>query len=557
MPLEPGSRLGPYEILARLGSGGMSEVYRARDPRLGRDVALKILPGQIVDRSRLRRFEQEARAAGALNHPNVLAVHDVGVHEGGPYLVSELLEGHTLRTRLESGALTARKAVAYALQIAQGLGAAHDKGIVHRDLKPGNVFVTEDGRVKILDFGLAKLTRPEARAPAEHPAAEETESGMVVGTVGFMSPEQVRGEDVDHRSDIFSFGAVLYEMLSGQRAFRRDTAAETMTAILKEDPPDLAGAGRAISPGLARVVERCLEKRPADRFRSAHDLALALEAISRGEPREGVAEARGGGAAPALSGTAFLRKALLATLGAVAVAAGGSYWAFRHFPEPTPGDAVDSPEPLKITPFTSDGGSKRQPQLSPLGDKVVYEWGGATSDNFDIYVKALGVGARPLRLTEHPGYEGGAVWSPDERQIAFLRATDEQGAGAIYLVPSLGGQERKLIDISGLQIPYAGIWFPSLSWSPDGDSLAFSEKATIDGPAHIVRLSLSTLEKQPLTSPPRGCLGDAEPAFSPDGSRLAFVRWGSCSAGTSPGRAMVARSSLPPGPTGGRRGFSG
>jgi len=284
MGLSAGSRLGPYEILAPLGAGGMGEVYRARDPRLGREVAVKVLPEDVSrDGERLRRFEQEARAAGALNHPSILTVHDVGNHDGRPYVVSELLEGQTLREAARQGGLTVRKVLDHAIQIAQGLFAAHEKGIVHRDLKPDNLFLTWDGRVKILDFGLAKLTRPEAsdsRDTDTASARESTESGTVLGTVGYMSPEQVRGLSADHRSDVFSFGTVLFELLSGKHPFRADTAAETMTAILREDPPELSGAVREIPPPLERIVRRCLEKRPEDRFHSAHDLALALESCS-------------------------------------------------------------------------------------------------------------------------------------------------------------------------------------------------------------------------------------------------------------------------------------
>ena len=284
MPLEVGARLGPYEILAPLGAGGMGEVYRARDPRLGRDVAIKVLPDALrTDPERLRRFEQEARAAGALNHPNVLAVLDVGTHEGVPYVVSELLEGETLRERLRAGGLTPTKAVECAIQIALGLAAAHEKGIVHRDLKPENLFLTRDGRVKILDFGLAKLREPAAgsEGASEVPTlAQTTEPGAILGTVGYMSPEQVRGFPADHRSDIFSLGAVLYEMLSKRRAFAGESAPEVLTAILKEDPPELASSDRNVPPALGRIVRRCLEKRPEDRFHSAHDLALALEAVS-------------------------------------------------------------------------------------------------------------------------------------------------------------------------------------------------------------------------------------------------------------------------------------
>jgi Tol biopolymer transport system component len=282
--LSPGSHLGPYEVLAPLGAGGMGEVYRARDARLGRDVAIKVLPASFsADADRLRRFEQEARAAGVLNHPNLTAVYDIGSQEGSPYIVSELLEGETLRSRLAGGALPARRAVDYAQQIAHGLAAAHEKGIVHRDLKPENLFVTKDGRVKILDFGLAKLTHPEKPGTplTEVPTQTQgTEPGVVMGTASYMSPEQVRGQLTDARSDIFSFGAVLYEMLAGERAFRGDTSVETMNAILKDDPADLAGTNRNVSPGLERVVKHCLEKSPEQRFQSASDLAFDLEALS-------------------------------------------------------------------------------------------------------------------------------------------------------------------------------------------------------------------------------------------------------------------------------------
>ena len=277
------TRLGPYEIVGLVGSGGMGEVYRARDPRLGRDVAIKILPESLrANPERLRRFEQEARAAGALNHPNILAVLDAGMEDGHRYVVSELLEGETLRQRLRSGGgLTRPKAVECAIQVALGLAAAHDKGIVHRDLKPENLFLTKDGRVKILDFGLAKLREVhEEGEGGSEPETHSTEPGTVLGTVGYMSPEQVRGLSADHRSDIFSFGAVLYEMLARRRPFEGDSAPEVLTAILKEDPPDLSSGDASLSPALARIVGRCLEKRPEDRFHSARDVAFALEAVS-------------------------------------------------------------------------------------------------------------------------------------------------------------------------------------------------------------------------------------------------------------------------------------
>jgi Tol biopolymer transport system component len=288
MNLAPGTKLGPYEIVSLIGAGGMGEVYRARDSRLRRDVAIKVLPQSLsADADRLRRFEQEALATAALNHPNILAVFDIGTSDIGgsgqsPYVVSELLEGETLRDRLRTGPIPVRKALDYALQIAHGLAAAHEKGIIHRDLKPENLFVTKDGRLKILDFGLAKLTQTE---PGSNPSMATvthggTEAGLVMGTAGYMSPEQVRGLALDPRSDIFSFGAILYELISGKRAFHGNTPADTMSSILKEDPPDLAETNRNVSPALERIVQHCLEKNAESRFHSASDIAFDLEHLS-------------------------------------------------------------------------------------------------------------------------------------------------------------------------------------------------------------------------------------------------------------------------------------
>ncbi|MGE5235073.1 MAG: protein kinase domain-containing protein [Acidobacteriota bacterium] len=298
--MQPGSRVAHFEILGLLGSGGMGEVWRARDTRLGRDVAIKVLPAEFAaDLDRLRRFEQEARAVAALNHPNVLALYDAGTHEGTPYLVAELLEGESLRDRLLGGALPVCKAVEIGVQIAQGLAAAHEKGIIHRDLKPGNVFLTRDGQVKILDFGLAKLTPAQGRDEAGKASTvvEATEAGVVLGTVGYMAPEQVRGQNVDHRTDVFALGCVLYEMLAGRRPFGGATSADTAAAIISTDPPPLAATGKGIPQGLVAVVLRCLEKRPDDRFGSARDVAYTLLAVA--QPLE-----PGGSSAAALGGQA-------------------------------------------------------------------------------------------------------------------------------------------------------------------------------------------------------------------------------------------------------------
>jgi len=278
----PGTRLGPYEIVALLGAGGMGEVYRARDTRLGRDVAIKVLPAEFAsDPDRLRRFEQEARAIAALNHPNILAIHDIGTHEGAPYIVTELLEGESLREKLTGSPLPPRKVLGVAIQVASGLAAAHEKGIVHRDLKPENLFVTSDGHVKILDFGVAKLAprRAQPDGAVLPTVVGGTDPGLVMGTAGYMSPEQVRGLPVDHRSDIFSLGCVLYEMVTGRRAFDRATPADTMAAILSEEPPEPSNLAVPVPPALFRVVAHCLEKRPEDRFSSANDLSFDLQAI--------------------------------------------------------------------------------------------------------------------------------------------------------------------------------------------------------------------------------------------------------------------------------------
>ncbi len=283
MPLATGTRLGPYEILSPVGAGGMGEVYRAHDSRLDRTVAVKILPTSFAtDKDRLQRFAQEARAAAALNHPNILSIFDIGETDGTPYVVSELLEGETLRARLAKSPIPLRKAMNYALQVARGLAAAHEKGIVHRDLKPENLFVTNDDRVKILDFGLAKMvSKPDGSETGDAMTVQvATEAGMVLGTVGYMSPEQVRGKPAVPESDIFAFGAILYEMVSGKRAFHGDSAADTMSAILHQEPPELTETARNVPSGLERIVRHCLEKNPAQRFHSAGDLAFDLEAMT-------------------------------------------------------------------------------------------------------------------------------------------------------------------------------------------------------------------------------------------------------------------------------------
>ncbi len=277
-----GETISHYRIVAKIGAGGMGEVYSAHDPRLDRQVAVKVLPSTALDDpTRLSRFEREARSTGALNHPNIVAIYDVGQHEGIPYIVTELLEGGTLRQRLRDRDLTVRRAVEYGIQIAEGLAAAHSKDIIHRDLKPENIFVTADGHVKILDFGLAKLRQPVSGPAASEQVTEavETEAGAIVGTLGYMSPEQLHGKPADHRSDIFAFGALMYEMMAGRRAFAGDSKANIVAAILRDEPPAISDFSRPIPTQLEQLIRRCLSKRPEDRFESAHDVGLALRSI--------------------------------------------------------------------------------------------------------------------------------------------------------------------------------------------------------------------------------------------------------------------------------------
>jgi serine/threonine protein kinase/Tol biopolymer transport system component len=429
--LSSGSRLGPYEILAPLGAGGMGEVYRARDPRLGREVAIKVLPTSFsTDPDRLRRFEQEARAAGVLNHPNVTAVYDIGTVDGAPYVVSELLEGETLRSRLAGGALGPRRAIDYAIQIAHGLAAAHEKGIVHRDLKPENLFVTKDGRVKILDFGLAKLTQPDASGPQTTvpTATAGTEPGVVMGTLGYMSPEQVRGRPADARSDIFSFGAILYEMLSGKRAFHGDSAADTMSAILREDPADLSSTNRLIAPALDRIVRHCLEKDPESRFHSAHDLAFDLEALSGTQ----AADTR---AAPPASRRPKPVTAVLVAVSAISLllAAFAILPRLRSRPAPA-AHLVRFAVPIPPGTTYAPAEISRGVSISPDGTRLVIQ--AFSKGQRHLFVRPLD----SEKFTELEGTAGANThfWSPDSRFIAFF------ADGKLKKVAAAGGPAENL-----------------------------------------------------------------------------------------------------------------
>jgi serine/threonine protein kinase len=420
----------------------MGEVYRAKDPRLGREVAIKVLPSYFCrDGDRLRRFEQEARAAGALNHPNILAVYDVGTHDGAPYLVTELLEGMTLRERLGGEALPARKATDFAVQIADGLAAAHDKGIVHRDLKPENIFVCRDGRMKILDFGLAKLIAPEAgdATRTDLGLKDETGAGVVLGTAGYMSPEQVRGEKADQRSDIFSFGVVLYETLSGRRAFTGRSAADRASAILKDDPPDLRSTGRMVPAGLERIVRHCLEKNPEERFQSAHDLAFHLETLST--------DSEASAALPAVQKKKVPSLAWLITCMAIVGIVLGGWW-FRERHQAGHRDVTF----LRLTDFA---GLEDSPAFSPDGKSVTFV--SDSSGSRQIWIRLL-AGGPPLQITHDAGEHLEPRWSQDSAAIIYYTPPPEGDAqGALWEISALGGAPRRLIaSMSGADVSHDG-----------------------------------------------------------------------------------------------------
>lgn len=485
MALAPGARLGPYEIISSIGAGGMGEVYKARDTRLKRDVAIKVLPESFaVDADRLRRFQLEAQSAGGLNHSNILVVYDIGADGQSPYLVSELLEGETLRERLRRDKLATAKAIDYTRQIAAGLAAAHSKGITHRDIKPENLYITKDGRIKILDFGLAKVATAAKSVDDAPTQTQATDPGAVMGTASYMSPEQVRAQAVDHRSDIFSLGCVLYEMLSGKRAFQGGSSVETMNSILKEDPPDLSTLDATLPPALDRIVRHCLEKNPDDRFQSARDLSFDLESISQlSQPRTAVSRAR-----PARRWIAW------ALLAAVPLALAAGIWIDRRL---TPSSN------LNFRRLTYRRGKIHNARFAPDGHTIVYsaQW---EDQPYQIFtVREDGPESRSL------GFSGAGLFGISSRsELALglnLRAVNTfVDQGTLARVGFSGGEPRVLRP----DVRFA-------DWTPDGSDLAVIVEATqgwrIEFPPG----------KMLYLGPSTGYLSDLR--FSPDGSQLAFI----------------------------------
>ena len=521
MSLEPGYVLGPYEIIAFLGAGGMGEVYCARDVRLARDVALKILPADASPR-RVRRFQLEASTLAAVAHPNIVSVYDVGETEGIHYLVTELLQGESLKEKLHESHLPVSRAVALAVEAAEALDAAHGQGIVHRDIKPGNLFLQRDGHLKVLDFGLAGLTdeMEDDAEGASSPATEEdgslekvrTASGPFLGTVDYMSPEQSEGAKADHRSDIFSLGVVLYQMLAGRHPFRGETPTETLSAIRGADPPPLGMPPGGATPSLERIVARCLEKEPGDRFQSARDLAHALEATTSHQETA----ARWGGLprARVVVGLAVLASAVMLVRWAGARRADGLSASRASAAQHSAMAPSRSDLPFPPVPLTSSRGLEYFPAMSPDGQHLAYLWNGeAGGGHFDLYSKAVGSDAT-LRLTSR-GTQCCAAWSPDRRFIAFLRLHGVEGT--ILVIPAAGGAERRVADVA--------TWFGSaLSWSRDGTELAVSDRGSPSEPFGVTLVAVGDGRKRRLTVPGPENTGDAFAKFSPDGRQLAFAR---------------------------------
>ena len=495
-----GTRIGPYEIVSWIGAGGMGEVYRARDARLSRDVAIKLVDSSLAaDGSRVRRFEQEARAAGQLNHPNILAVYDTGLHAGVPYIVSELLEGETLRGHLAAGPMSPRKAIDAARQVAEGLAAAHEKGIVHRDVKPDNLFVTTDGRVKILDFGIAKLTASGDEGGVRTGMPTDTAAGTVVGTARYMSPEQIRGEAADARSDIFSLGLVIYEMLTGTPPFARDTTPETMTAILKDEAPELDPA-RVPAP-LARIVARCMEKTRERRFQSARDLAFGLDVL--GGTHTSTAPA---GVVTPVRGPRF---AIVAVVSAVALSllAGAAGWFARRPPPPVPANPLAGATFSRITNWP---GSETAAEISPDGRHVAFV---ADRDGeFDVWASQIGTGIFRNLTTDRPSlHVPGDIlrvlgFSADGAELWITVEPD--AAGRKVLLPLGGGPGRNLL----------GRRDAAPAWSPDGLRFAYFNNQDGD-PMYVAGRA---------GADPRSILGELRghnhnPVWSADGEWIYFV----------------------------------
>ena len=492
--LGAGQVLGRYRIESKLGQGGMGAVYKAHDSVLRRTVALKVLPAwRFADPESKQRLMREARAASALSHPHIVTTYDIDQADSIDFIAMEYVPGKTLDQVIPRKGLRLAEALKYAVQVADALAAAHTAGIVHRDIKPSNIAVSDQGQVKVLDFGLAKRV---GAAPGE--ASTATAQGVIMGTAAYMSPEQAEGKPADARSDIFSFGAVLYEMVTGRRAFPGDTPMSTMAAILNQEPAPIEGAPAE----LFKIVAKCLRKEPSRRWQHLGDVRLLLEEMLEAPPEVKRVE------------PPRRRRWLVPVLLALALIAGAGLGLWYRWPTST--ETLEAPLPL-----TSSPGRVFEPQVSPDGKHVAFIWIGERNDNYDVYVQLIGAGT-PLRLTADPAPEFSPAWSPDGRNLAFLR-TVPGGREEILVIPAFGGVERKVGEMAAV-IHAVGFEGPHITWTPDGNSLVFQDAGRQNQPAGLSLLSLQTGENRPLTSPSVGMGIDTGPTFSPDGRSLAFRR---------------------------------
>ena len=502
-----GRTLDRYRIESKLGEGGMGAVYKALDTRLDRVVAIKVLPPDKVSDPELKqRFVREAKAASALNHPNIITVHDVRCDDGVDFIVMEYAEGRTLDQLLPANGLPVTRALRYGAQIADALARAQQAGIVHRDLKPSNVMVTPDERVKVLDFGIAKLIDPDDRAAdARTQTASITDVGITVGTTSYMSPEQAEGKQVDSRSDVFSLGALLYELVTGRRAFSGDSRLTILSRIVNDDPIPPGTIARSLSPDVERAILRCLRKDPARRYQTMADLKVALDDLADDSATKQLTQ-------PAIARRTRPQRWVLAALlaaTAFAIYFAGS-WQRSREPDAGPSTAV---------PLTALPGVVRFPSFSPDGNQLAFTWTGPLQDNQDIYVQQVGTG-RELRLTTSPANDYSPAWSPDGRAIAFLRTAADGRSHELRLIPPLGGPERKVTDIG----PRGFLRDVTMTWCPDSSCLILTDSQGDEKPDALFVVSIETGEKRRLTTPSRDDLADTDPALSPDARWLVFRR---------------------------------
>ncbi len=515
-----GRTLGHYQILGELGVGSMGVVYKARDTRVDRFITLRVLPpAKTADAERRNRFAQEARAASSLNHPNIVAIYDIAQDDGTDFIAMEYVAGKTLDQLIPKKGFPLLQALKYAIPIVDALAAAHAAGIVHANLKPANIMVSEKGVVKLLDFGLARLVDKAGSKDPDHattiPMVSEPRvgEGLTARTAAYLSPEQAEGRKIDHRSDIFSFGSLLYEMVSGQKPFQADSALATLEAIIRTDARPLSEIASHLPYDIEKILSRCLRKEPDRRFQHMADIKVALQELTEEQDssrfRALLTRSRKRRMQTIQWGRLWKSRWRVAAIAVLAIAAALVWYLLRT---PFWGSAES------VVAVTTYPGWESDPSFAPNGKELVFSWTGGEAGKEDLYRKSLNE-PEPLRLTRGSGNDCSAAWSPDGRQIAFIRARVRQN-WEVMLIPALGGQERKLAEVT----PPAGMPGPYLAWTPDGLALAIVDGTSPDGPFSLYLLSVESGERRRLTTPPLGTLGDTAPCFSPENRHLAFIR---------------------------------